>query len=468
MIETIDAQIEQFLQKVIDQAKVRQQEQLVVLTEKLDLPIHPLHFFENGKTLSKYRIFWADDTHRFMIAGIGKVNALTDEKLTDATMDEKWQRLLRRAHIYDPYQTEGTGLLMFGGMDFDSKKEKTALWENFPSFYMVLPQYILVIKGADSFLTTSFFISPDQSTDLVLDKRQERMEQLLHPLDSFPKKATVLKKEEVDPEAWLEDVQGAIDELNAGKLRKIVMARKMKIQLEKEAELSPILAKMLAYHQNSYIFAFQKEQDCFLGATPERLIQQKKELLLSTCLAGTAPRGKTKKEDVRIAKKELLQDEKNLEEHRYVVQMIRKALEHFCTEIDMPNEPIVRTFKDLQHLYTPVTARLKETDRFFELIQTLHPTPALGGYPKERALEFIRHHENLDRGWYGAPIGWMDSNQYGEFAVAIRSGLIRKDQVTLFAGCGVMKDSIPEKEYEETKIKFLPMLSVLEDADETY
>ena len=94
-------------------------------------------------------------------------------------------------------------------------------------------------------------------------------------------------------------------------------------------------------------------------------------------------------------------------------------------------------------------------------MKRLHPTPALGGYPKEKSLAFIREHEQLDRGWYGAPIGWIDANENGEFAVAIRSALIQGDEASLFAGCGVVKDSDPEAEYQETNIKFKPMLSVL-------
>src|SRR5699024_1519296 len=96
----------------------------------------------------------------------------------------------------------------------------------------------------------------------------------------------------------------------------------------------------------------------------------------------------------------------------------------------------------------------------FDLIKTLHPTPALGGVPTNKALQFIRAEEPFDRGWYGAPIGWLDGAGNSEFAVAIRSGLIQKDEMSLFAGCGVMADSDPEEEYEETAVKFLPMLSI--------
>src|SRR5699024_1509718 len=104
----------------------------------------------------------------------------------------------------------------------------------------------------------------------------------------------------------------------------------------------------------------------------------------------------------------------------------------------------------------------------FDVMKTLHPTPALGGAPKERALDFIREEEELDRGWHGAPVGWLDSNQNSELAVAIRSALVQQAEATLFAGCGIMSDSGAEMEYEETNEKSLPMLNELEDNDESY
>src|SRR5699024_10102249 len=124
------------------------------------------------------------------------------------------------------------------------------------------------------------------------------------------------------------------------------------------------------------------------------------------CLAGTAPRGKTRKDDEKLAD-ELLHDEKNLEEHAYVVQMIKDSIEQYCEDIDIPEEPVIYPLRNLQHLYTPVKANLKNGHSVFDIVKKLHPTPALGGLPRDKALQFIRNEEYLDRGWYGAPIGWL-------------------------------------------------------------
>ena len=126
-----------------------------------------------------------------------------------------------------------------------------------------------------------------------------------------------------------------------------------------------------------------------------------------------------------------------------------------------PSSFLILKTRDIQHLYTPVTGKAKKDTSLLLLVDRLHPTPALGGLPKEKAVEKIREVEELDRGFYGAPLGWVDYKGNGEFAVSIRSGLIQGDEASLFAGCGVVEDSNPESEYIETKIKFRPMLTAL-------
>src|SRR5699024_1455499 len=248
----------------------------------------------------------------------------------------------------------------------------------------------------------------------------------------------VKNKIEIEPEEWKESVKLARDAIIAEKAKKIVLAREMRLSFEDELIVGDVLEKLIETQPNSYIFAIEKGSDCFVGATPERLVKVTGNELLSTCLAGTAPRGETKEVDEKIGA-DLLNDAKNREEHKYVVQMIKESIDPACENINIPDKPVIYPLANLQHLYTPVTADLKKK---------LHPTPALGGLPSEAALQFIRDHERLDRGWYGAPVGWLDDRFNGEFAVAIRSGLIQADEASIFAGCGVMKDSVPEHEYE--------------------
>ncbi len=182
--------------------------------------------------------------------------------------------------------------------------------------------------------------------------------------------------------------------------------------------------------------------------------------VFTTCLAGSIKRGKTTKEDLDLGE-DILSDQKNLIEHQYVVDMIKEAMSEVCTEVILPDQPQLMKMRDIQHLYTPVTGKTDDQTSLLDIIERLHPTPALGGLPKKPAVEKIREVELLDRGFYGGPIGWMDYRGNGEFAVAIRSGLIQGNEASLFAGCGVVAHSDSESEYQETNIKFRPMLTAL-------
>ncbi len=159
-------------------------------------------------------------------------------------------------------------------------------------------------------------------------------------------------------------------------------------------------------------------------------------------LAGSAPRGATGEEDRHLGS-ELLYSAKNREEHEIVTTTIRDSLASLCSRIWITDTPELLRLKNIQHLQTAIVGELLPGRSMLEALHALHPTPAVGGSPTEQALAFIRAHENLDRGWYAGPIGWIDLRGNGEFAVALRSALLEKNQATLFAGCGIVRDSDP-------------------------
>jgi len=466
MIDVKESNIEMKLQQAVDQAASRRTGQLVSITHKID-SVDPIHFFETAKLLNKDRIFWSNAVDDFYLVGIGQATEIEPSQSRLDSIETKWQNMLRESIVHNPYALPGTGLIALGGMSFDPKKKRSRLWGNYSVSHFTIPEYLLTkVEGACYFTTT---VIVDSKTDVsqLMHMVHEDKHQLLNTAITLPDASYVTHKEEVEPEQWMETVKKAITALNNNEAKKIVLAREMRLKLNDRAEISPMLEKLLHMQTNSYVFAFEKKGDCFIGATPERLVRVDGDQLLSTSLAGTAPRGKTETEDKQIAA-DLFNDSKNRHEHDYVVQMIKQSIQNYCTHIDIPEEPFVYPLKNLYHLYTPVHAVLKTGYTILDIVQQLHPTPALGGEPREASLAFIRDHELLDRGWYGAPIGWLDSNNHGEFAVAIRSGLIQQDEVSLFAGCGVMQDSDPVEEYAETNIKFLPMLSVMEDQHGSY
>lgn len=461
MIYTKDISMESFIHTVLKEQSPLQEQTLISWTEEMK-EVDLLTVFQNALQTKKQRLFWMNSSNTFSFVGVGCIYTLVAEKERYNVLKREWRELLDKAFIHNPFKNLGTGLVAVGGMSFDPKRKKSDLWENFPTSQLTIPEIFVVHANNSYFITVNKYIEPNESLPNIIHEMEQLKSIASERGNKQKRNQKIVYKEEVEPELWKQTVQKAVEQIKQNEASKIVLAREMQLTLNKDACITSLLKKLINSQTNSYIFAIEHGAHCFIGATPERLVQISNKELLSTCLAGTAPRGKTKEIDEKIGCA-LLNDQKNREEHDYVVQMIKNSIAPYCYHIDIPDEPILYPLKNLQHLYTPVKATLKESYTVFDIIEQLHPTPALGGVPREKSLAFIREHELLDRGWYGSPIGWLDSNGNSEFVVAIRSGLVKGRQVSLFAGCGVMRDSDPQMEYDETNIKFLPMLQVLED-----
>jgi menaquinone-specific isochorismate synthase len=459
MIDSLQQEMEAIFDRVIRELPSSDKKRVVSLTKEID-DIDPLHFFEGAKHIGKNRIYWKNMNDGFVLVGAGKVLDVVAEEDRFRWTEKRIDELIDQALIKNPYKLPGTGLVLLGGMKFDPKQETSSLWKNFQTSRFTLPEFLLTRVHNRTFLTVNSMVQKEDHPAQLASWLKQKEEQLF-ARQSIPNQVVSVKiKKEKDIEKWLETIEKVKNDIRNGKSEKVVLAREIRIRLNEPVILSTVLQGLTETQPNSYVFAFEESGDCFVGATPERLVRVDQRSLLSTCLAGTAARGKTKEEDEKIGDF-LLNDQKNREEHDFVVQMIKKAVTNYSTDVTIPNAPVLYRLKNLQHLYTPVTATLKKEYSIFDVVEQLHPTPALGGTPTEEALAFIRNYEPMDRGWYGAPVGWVDSNDSGEFAVAIRSGLIQGDEASLFAGCGIVKDSDPKSEYEETAIKMLPMLSVL-------
>lgn len=463
MIEVKEKQFIVELEAAVQSVQQEQNEKLFSYTEKIN-HTDLYTFLEKAEELNLARIFWSSADEDFQLAGAGHAVEFMaeDPAMRYQEMEAAWNQVLDQAWIYNPYHVSGTGAVTFGGFSFDPLKPGTKLWNKFPSSHFSIPSFVLSHSEEACYMTVNRYIRKEESFEELAKELQTAQQQLFEPAmpPEFHLALKVVNKTEVAPDQWKETIKTATEKMRMSTIDKIVLAREVRLHFNQEAPVASILKQMVDTQANSYVFAYELDGDCFVGATPERLIKVKEEEVLSTCLAGTAPRGETEEEDEQIAEA-LFDDPKNRQEHDYVVQMIRHTIERYCDQVEVPEAPVVHQYKTLQHLYTPVRAKLKPNHRIFSIIEGLHPTPAVGGTPRKDALAFIRTNELLDRGWYGAPIGWVDSNNHGEFAVALRSALIQQQEASLFAGCGIVEDSVPESEYEETKIKLMPMLSVL-------
>jgi menaquinone-specific isochorismate synthase len=276
-----------------------------------------------------------------------------------------------------------------------------------------------------------------------------------------------VKSPGVDSEAytnWVHSVETATDLIKAEEFKKIVLARELNVQLQEPVSDTRLLNHLRNQYPDCYSFLISQDgSSSFIGSTPERLASFHDREVLTEGLAGSISRGKTASEDA-VLEHELLHSQKDLSEHAFVLDAIEENLERYSDVVDHPLSPGVKKLSNVQHLYTPVHARIKKGVSRTEVLSKLHPTPAVGGYPREAAMPYISKLEHFDRGWYAAPIGWINANGEGEFVVAIRSGLIKSNEVRFFAGCGIVEDSNPQKEWDETNLKFIPMLTALEHA----
>lgn len=249
--------------------------------------------------------------------------------------------------------------------------------------------------------------------------------------------------------AWLARVADAEAACRAGAMQKVVLARAVEY-LDRCAPVASLRA-LRAAHPTATTFLISHGADAFIGATPETLVAVRGDRLKTHALAGTRHRGEDPAEDTRLATA-LRTCAKERREHAAVVTDLAQALAPLCATLSWPPSPEVRQLATVQHLETPFSGRLRPGIDADAIARRLHPTAALGGLPRAAAQNWLRVTEPLDRGFYGAPIGWC-AGADAEFAVAIRSALITPDAAYTFAGAGIVAGSDPAAEWRETHLK---------------
>jgi isochorismate synthase len=262
----------------------------------------------------------------------------------------------------------------------------------------------------------------------------------------------------IPPEEWRDDVVAPVrDRIRAGELIKVVLARELIVDFDRRLSVVAVIEHLARTHPAAMVFAV----DGFIGASPELLVAREGDEVRAHPLAGTIPRAADPDGD-SAAMDSLLESSKDRWEHRITIEWLLDELLPFCSYVDAEPEPSIVSLPNVHHLGTRVEGRLsRPPTSLLELVDTLHPTPAVGGSPQGRALEVIAEVERADRGRYAGPVGWVDGDGNGEFAVGIRSGEVGDQRMKLMAGVGVVADSDPEAELAETRAKFEAMLEAL-------
>jgi menaquinone-specific isochorismate synthase len=264
---------------------------------------------------------------------------------------------------------------------------------------------------------------------------------------------------------WNRWVTDATRRIRARELDKVVLARARRLRASRPLEVTDTLKRLEQNYPGCYRFLFEPiPGHAFYGATPELLAEVTGTTLHTVALASSIRRGNSPQEDEMLGQ-QLLANPKERLEHALVVEAVRESLQPMTTSLRVAFEPDIYRLSNIQHLRTTIEAILPDNGSLLQIIEALHPTPALGGRPRRIALPLIQQAEPISRGWYGSPIGWLDGQQNGMFAVAIRSAISVGNESLLYAGAGIVADSIPEKEWQETQLKFKPLMDALTGAN---
>ncbi|GEK35577.1 isochorismate synthase [Kurthia sibirica] len=421
-----------------------------------------LAFFEAGEdAFDGKRFFWQNREKNFTLVGLG--HAYTIESNEDEsryeTVEQQWKALIAVSNYKDYPQQP----ILFGSYTFDPKKAVSNEWSHFSHAYFALATHQLVIRNEKMYVN-SHIVSREAITVEDIKRCNAERDELLHKAQVRGSKSYaklhVTSMMEPYKEEYLQSITQVTDKIKEGVAEKVVIARSLALEFSAEVTASNVLAQVYAEQPESYLFALEKEQNLFFGASPERLVLVKDNKAYSSCIAGSIKRGATKEMDDQLGQS-LLNDAKNLQEHQYVVEMISQSFKENCINYTVPTAPQLLRIRDIQHLYTPVEGDLNEGATILQMVANLHPTPALGGSPRGKAMDMIRDYEPMNRGLYAGPIGWMNAEGDGEFAVAIRSALLQQKKAFLYAGGGIVADSEAMSEYDETLVKFRPMLRAL-------
>ena len=343
--------------------------------------------------------------------------------------------------------------MFLGGMKF-VPNEQGNVWSDFSDSDWMLPKFLFYKNRSDYFLIINFRAST--FNNLTLENEILDIINLLIRNSAPVEQKNIKITSTIAHNGWNDKVLNALKRIHEGTIQKIVLSREVEWDLSDTPDISSLIQKLSNRYPKCYVFAFHRNNSVFFGASPEKLAKIQDGWIETDALAGSISRGQNHEEDLKL-ERELLSSEKNLNEQDAVVQFITGSLSKISNNIEFSEKPIIRKLPNIQHLWTPIRAKLSKELKLFSILKNLHPTPAICGAPWMNALQSITQMEEHDRGLYAGIIGWFSLENKAEFAVAIRSALLKNKKVYGYAGCGIVEGSDPDAEFEETELKLKPI-----------
>ncbi|MFC6288017.1 isochorismate synthase MenF [Nocardioides sp. GCM10027113] len=357
-----------------------------------------------------------------------------------ADADAWWSQATAHAVVRDEVAEPGTGLVCFGSFAFADEPGDSVL---------TVPQVVVGRRGRTAWLTTI------ARGGLAMPDRRQALSVAEPPT---PPGEVSFADGSLNGEQWMSVVADAVARIGRGDLEKVVLARDLVATAAGPVDVRWPLRRLAEDYPMCWTF----HVDGMFGATPEMLVRRERGLVTSRVLAGTIRRTGHDERDLALAAA-LARSSKDLEEHEYAVRSVADALEPHCSSMNVPEAPFVLHLPNVMHLATDVAGVVHDAGEVssLQLAEALHPSAAVGGTPTPVATALITEIEQLDRGRYAGPVGWMDAAGDGEWGLALRSAHVEGSSVRLYAGCGIVGDSDPEAELAESQAKFVPVRDAL-------
>ena len=457
--------LEGLIEEALDNARHWGEPFFVTYLEPLSLVPDPLAFLAASASAFGDGVLWWQPRSGQLFVGAGAAY----EVATDGP--GRFDQAAEACRRFKRSLTGHSGANSFpiiGGFAFRDHGTVSGPWQRFPAGRLIVPRVLVQVAGDQSFLRVTQRIDPTDSVSTVGERFAtdlDRGRSWLSESPALPPKPRIVGSIAIpDRRTWEAAVAIAVSRIQQCAFDKVVLAREERLVADAPFSAAAALAHLRRLDAQATLFAMQSEKSWFIGATPERLVRLRDDQVDVTCLAGSIAVGDSLADRQRLACR-LLASEKDRQEHEIVVHSTMAALAEVCETIERPPwAPRVVTARSVQHLETPLSCRMSRAATVLDLVARLHPTPAVGGYPRDKAIAALRELEKIDRGWYAGPFGWVDVDGSGEFAVAIRSALLAGQTASLFAGCGIVAGSVPADEFAETQLKLRPMLSALSDS----
>jgi salicylate biosynthesis isochorismate synthase len=405
------------------------------------------------------------DRERSTLAGLGEaavVEASGEERFR--AVADACRELARGAQaaggVGDP---PGSGPVWVGGFAFAPRGGTAPEWGSLAPAQLVLPELSLARRGDAARLTVTAVLDGDESPDAVVERLRARVAEL------EPRAMPLLDPDPVEnarvsgaapPEHYESAVARAVEHIRAGEIEKVVLAREVRVHAPAEIDPAPLYDALRAAFPACYCYLVGTPELSFIGASPELLVRRDGARAQTVALAGTTRRSADPSVDDLLGE-QLLRGTKEREEQAIVARRIERTLRPVSVWVAAAEEPVLVKVQNVQHLATPIRAQLAEPVPCVELAGMIHPTPAVGGEPRDAAYRLIPALEGLDRGWYSGTVGWTDLSEDGEFCVALRCALLRGSVAHLYAGNGIVRDSDPADELAETELKLQALLPLL-------